>query len=1163
MKNYNIFTINLKNTQIIEASAGTGKTFTIILLYLRLLLGLNNKKNNKKYFSIQEILVVTLSNVAKSELIERIYKYISKLKKACIKRQTNDNNLKIFIKKIKNFKKSIQILEEAKKNIEQASIYTFHKFCKKMLSFYQYKYLITKNYSLIDNEEELYLSSTINFWRKYLYNCNYEIIEIILNKWKNPTKFLKNIYQLLRKKKQLFNNKEKLNFFKKCEKIKSKISYFKKRWMLKKVEIISYLKKDHINKRIYNKKNIFRWVSKIDNWALSTSSNYRIPKELNYFLLKKIESKKTTIKNFKKIHFFKEIEYFLKKKYSIEKIFFIQSLKEIPEIIKKEKKKNLVYEFDDLINWFNKLLNKKKILNDIKKKYPIAFIDEFQDTDLNQYNVFKKIYFQDKKTTMIIIGDPKQSIYSFRGSDINVFLKAKKEIPSYCQLNTNFRSSKNMVESINFLFSRIKYPFLLKEIKFYPSIPSKKNETIKFLKNKKIQSAIEMLVVPEKIQKTNTSKKWLAEQFAIKIFNWINQKKIKYQINIKNKIYKIKKKDITILVKNKIENKIIQKELNKLSIENKYVSEKKSIYKTQESREILIILKSILDEYCEKKFITALSTNLMNQNIYDLELIANNYKKKSYWRGKFNNYKLIWKKNSIYQMFQKFINENNKLNPKSINEKKKQIINLLHIGELLQKKSTTLKNKNLLINWLEKKVFFKNKKIKKTEIIRNVFNNDCIKIINIHASKGLEFPIVLIPFSTSYNSILKNSILEHEITKKNLKNIKNKSTKINHPSIFIEKLSEDLRLLYVALTRSIFYSILGVEIQKKNNKNLESYSRMHLTAIGHLIQKGKKLNSKEFLKETKKIKKYINIISEEKKIKINKKNNLIFFKKNEKKINLKKKSFSITSYSKIKKENQRKNKIKLKIKNYFSSLSYSEKNKINLDQHSFPRGIKSGLLIHEILKNINFSKPIKEKYIEEKLIEYNLEKKYKEILLNWINNIVSTNLDKKSLSLSNLKKNQYIKELNFFLPIKNTLNQKKLFIITKKFDKLSKSSSNLTFSKKKGIITGSIDLIFLWKKKYYILDYKSNWLGNNEKSYSIKNIQLAMVKNQYCLQYQIYSLAMHRYLKSKIKNYNFEKYFGGIIYFFIRAVDKNKDHKYGVFKTNTNKNQIKKLEKLF
>ncbi|XRX42991.1 MAG: exodeoxyribonuclease V subunit beta [Buchnera aphidicola (Tetraneura sorini)] len=1159
MKKNNIFTINLRNTQIIEASAGTGKTFTIILLYLRLLLGLENVKNKKKFFSIQEILVVTFSNVAKLELTERIYKYIQKLKIACIKKKTKNNNLKIFIKKIKNFKKCIKILDKSEKNIEKASIYTFHKFCKKMLYFYQYKYIMIKNHNLIDNEEELYLSSTINFWRKYLYNCEYEIVEIILNKWKNPKKLLQDIHLIIKNKKKIHNNND-FDFFKKCNKIKRKISYLKKRWILKKEKITSYLKNNHVNKKKYNKRNVSRWINQIDNWASSNLINYKIPKELSRFLLNNIETKPTEIK---KTHLFQEIEYCLNKKNSIEKVFFMKSLNEIPKIIKQKKIKYSLYEFDDLINWFEKLLNKKKILNEIKKKYPIAFIDEFQDTDLNQFNIFKKIYFNDKKTSMIIIGDPKQSIYSFRGSDINVYLKAKKEVKSYYQLNTNFRSSKKMVETINFLFSRVKNPFLLKEIKFSPSLPSKKNQSINFLKNEKKQTAIEMIIVPEKIKRKNLAKKWLAKQFAIKIFNWINNKKIKYQINFKNKIYKIRKKDITILVKNKIENKIIQKELNKLEIENIYISEKRSVYTTQEAKEILVILKSILNNYCDKQIMLALSTNLMNQNIYDLELITSEFKKKSDWKEKFHNYKFIWKKNGIYKMFQEFINDNNELDPKNANEKKTQITNLLHIGELLQKKSTVLKDKNLLISWLEEKIFFNNKNVKKKEIIKNIYDDNYIKIINIHASKGLEFPIVLIPFSTNYNSIPKYSFLELKKEEKNEKYIKKTFSMKNFSLFKSERLSEDLRLLYVALTRSILYSVLGIEIQQQKNKTSELNSEMHNTSIGYLIQKGKKLTSEEFLQEIKKIKKYIKITLEEKKIETKQKNALIFFKKNETKINLKKKYFSVTSYTKIKKENEKKKQKKLQIKSCFFSKSIPKKNKINLNQDSFPRGLKSGLLIHEILKEINFSKQITEKYIEEKLIAYNIEKKYTKILLNWITNIISTDLNEESLFLSNLKKNEYLKELNFFLPIKKNLNKKKLLKTIKKFDKLSSSTSSLLFSKKTGIITGSIDLVFLWKKKYYILDYKSNWLGNNKECYSIKNIQLTMVKNQYYLQYQIYSLAIHRYLKNKIKNYNFEKHFGGIIYFFIRAVDKNKDHKYGIFKTNTKKNQIKKLDKLF
>ena len=106
----------------------------------------------------------------------------------------------------------------------------------------------------------------------------------------------------------------------------------------------------------------------------------------------------------------------------------------------------------------------------IRFQYPFAMIDEFQDTDALQYQIFSKIYRNESASGNVgfmMIGDPKQAIYRFRGADIFTYLKAAKEANERFNLGTNYRSSRPLVEGVNRLFDFKNSPFIYENIEFF------------------------------------------------------------------------------------------------------------------------------------------------------------------------------------------------------------------------------------------------------------------------------------------------------------------------------------------------------------------------------------------------------------------------------------------------------------------------------------------------------------------------------------------------------------------------------------------------------------------------------------------------------------------------------------------------------------------------
>ncbi|CAL4325226.1 RecBCD enzyme subunit RecB [Buchnera aphidicola (Protaphis terricola)] len=1153
----NIFNIPLHGINLIEASAGTGKTSSIILMYLRLLLGIGDQKNNKK-LTIKEILIVTFTNAAKEEIYTRIKKHIEELYLYFITKKTNNLILKPFLGRIKNLKEAVYTLEKAQKNIKNISIYTIHGFCKDILQLN----FIDIHEKIIENENFLYLQAIQDFWRDTFYNLPKKIIYIISQYYKNPESLLIELQPVFNFKKIYFDKKfNKNDNILKCHKNNINIiNIFKKKWLNYNLYIFNIIQTLKINKKIYNQYNISRWINNITIWAKSKTENYEIPDFLKYFSQEKI-SKNIKNESIPFHFFFNDIDNILKKNFSLKDIILFQAIKKVPQFLKKEKKKKSLLGFNDLLNILLKYIKKEKKLRQlIINKYPVAFIDEFQDTDIQQYQIFNLLYnINIKKTALFLIGDPKQSIYSFRGADIFSYLYAKSTIKNYYYLNTNWRSSKEICQAINYLFSSNKKPFFFKNISYTNIHFPMKNKNMKFKIKGKVQNSINLFFKKQENINLIDYQEWISKQCANEISYWLiyAKKGEATLIDKKNQERVLQPSDIVVLVRNKNEANIIKEALKKLNIKSIYSSSNENIFHTNDAQELLIILESILDPNNINLLKQSIFTHIFYQILLQ-EDKKNNIEKSYFLIKKLYKYRDIWENIGIYYTIKKIILDFQKYSnhlDKCKNYQKN--INFLHIAELLEKKSQIFYQKSSLLKWFERQILEK-QNILKNENIRKFKQSNIIQIITIHKSKGLEYPIVWIPFASIYKE--SKSYLYHN--QKNFKifyDLEHKKTtqKISEE----ERLSEDLRFLYVAITRSIYHCSLGIGhiLYKKTQKK----SNIHKSSLGYIIQRGYNIKYKDLINELNQLnqKKYIKIKYDSINIKLPYIKEEIYLLS--KPINLKnsiKTYFQITSFTELKKTTL----------SYYNQNYYDIKNILNqeilntnkIEDNNFPKGKKTGILIHHILKKIDFSKKLNHNFFYKTLKKYDFSEQLAPSLISWVHNIINIKIKNINLNLSMLKKNQYIKEMKFFLPIKNILNSTDFNNIIQSFDPISSISPKISFDPFLGIIKGAIDLILTYNEKYYIIDYKSNYLGNNKNSYSSENIKKEIIKNRYDLQYQIYTIALHQFLKKKVNGYKYKKHFGGIFYIFLRGLNKSKKNQ-SVFYTVPKYILIKKLINLF
>jgi exodeoxyribonuclease V beta subunit len=217
-----------------------------------------------------------------------------------------------------------------------------------------------------------------------------------------------------------------------------------------------------------------------------------------------------------------------------------------------------------------------------------------------------------------------------------------------------------------------------------------------------------------------------------------------------------------------------------------------------------------------------------------------------------------------------------------------------------------------------------------------------------------------------------------------------------------------------------------------------------------------------------------------------------------------------------------------------------------------------------VFENIDFELPLNAsslEQIQQQMVLANIEDKWFDVIVQMVNQVLSVCLDSDELQLSAIPAKSRLVEMEFLFPI-TSINAAHLTRISQQYDQLSAQADELTFHDVEGMLKGFIDLVFEYRGRFYVLDWKSNHLGNDSSFYQPEALEQAMMAHRYDLQYQIYTLALHRFLSSRIKDYDYDKHIGGVFYIFLRGV--NVAHgQSGVFYTCPRREHIEALDGYF
>lgn len=1160
---------SLHGQHLIEAGAGTGKTFTIEGVFYRLVA--------EEQIPVEKILVITFTEAATAELKARIR---AKLVRELAEKQGLAD---------------ADRLQNALRNFDEAAIFTIHGFCLRMLQENSFESGSLFDTELVTDQSDLILEIIEDFWRIQVYDAS--------PLWGSYFKQTTRMNQLRKD----FSGKTGQPYLKLIpavepfdkERIKQIETQYAKgletvrqTWERTKDEVEQILvdKKTELNRNSHPIKKIPVWMAEIEKW-LNSDYSLDLPQKFFRFCTSGLVPKKNKPKPnhilFEQCERFKTKSEALREVFDHQLIAFKQALHGyLRDELTQRKRRQNIRAFDDLLLDLWRALRSDAgdaLAASIRNKYDAAMIDEFQDTDPVQYDIFTRI-FKHVRIRLFLVGDPKQAIYSFRGADIFAYLNAKNQINRQSSLKHNWRSEPELVQAVNAFFDRAHPPpFVYADIGFEPARTpdddQKQTQTELLINGRKappcrVWQLNSTLFEPDELnyqKKGNPINKDAAQQ---RIYQAVVKEigrllalgkrgeAVMRTISKDNHAWEqnLAPRDIAVLVLRNSEALEMQQALGQAHIPS-VLHTKKSVFESHEALELRRILAALAEPGRERLIKAALCTDIFGVDGNTLENWIQNQTEFEKCIEAFWNYHELWRQKGFMTMF-RFVLVHADVLPRliALRDGERRITNLLHLAEILHQ---ALFEHHLgvseLVNWLTQKI--SNDSFEE-HLLRLESDADAVQLVTVHKSKGLEYPIVFCPFlwndfdvkppycfhATDDSDSPPSDAIPYLMDLASKQDNQNKT--VSQKRAEKERLAENLRLLYVALTRArnrcyltwgrinqagtsaLAYLLhapadLGDDWAAAINKRYKALKDDDISeALEQLRQKsGGQITVADITQlDANAFKPFDTALADAAST------NLAARPFN---ANIRD-AYRIASYSAL-------------VSSHSATPVTGASDSDRADEPSiftFPRGAIAGECLHAIFEDLDFTETdagVIADLVATKLEQYGYDAEiWGACIAQMVKNTLSVKLARR-FSLESVSAKNRITEMEFFFSIKSLSPRKLAAVFTQypleieAFD-MAASLQALAFSQLKGFMHGFIDLVFRHDGRFYIIDWKSNHLGDAASDYTAQAINQSMFDHYYVLQYHLYVTALHRYLNKSLPGYDYDTHFGGVFYIFLRGV---------------------------
>ena len=1182
MRVFSLLDFELKGANLIEASAGTGKTYTISALFLRLIL--------EKALPVSKVLVVTFTRAATAELKQRLRNALVAAQRYCQTKTCEDPTLLALFEKalescsMEGDEASAWVRFTARVNaalrgFDEAAIYTIHGFCQRAIKNNALLANSAFEMQLSANSDEIYESVIFDYWRQHLLNqptvakalqqCGMlpdadqsESRYRKSNVWKSALK------QAIRAQGaqvewEDFPTPLNANDIVRIQEI------FQTQAMTEFVnELESALQIGKFNRNKIRNDDFFQksrqaWLSVDVNKSIDVSARYLTSTGFETEVLSKLRKNQTIAISCPPEC--DELDALFVRAKNPSLVLAMRALKEFyecaPQLYREKQKSSDVTSFDDMLLSLNDALYAKgglELAQALRTQYQAALIDEFQDTDAIQYGIFRRIFMEEADDNFVcFVGDPKQSIYRFRGADIQTYLTARHDIGN-CRrftLDKNYRSTGALIETVNALFTSDS-SFGHDGKIAYEAVHCGNLNKRGLVRNGQEMKALSIVSVPK-----NSKPESVFELVTRQVVDYLSDE----NLFIDGK--RVEAKDIAILLRSQDQIQGMQRALRACGVQSRVIS-KERIYDSDDAREVEAILRAVLNPRDLKSLKTALATRLVGCDALSVYRIGvdevssiDERQTLTYWLDVFTKYREDWEAHGAGFLMSRLIKEHETVKRYlSEVDGARRLTNLYHLIELLYAMSVEYRLPEALMEnfgKLTQKVMDLDED--SPDALRMESDDNIVTIMTYHKSKGLEFPIVFLPctylLSTKQRAEKFNTFEEYESAtgEKRIsvaQTLRGVNKSLYHPDdvpLQEQHLAEQMRLFYVAVTRaSRRLEIVDASVDASVTKYLIEND------WSGLVERGlAEMETVEMFEDQK--------TASMEKVTTDNENLLSLSMQG------RGHSWSMTSYSqminRVDRLNDHHDEVVTPVKNSDVVQVLLDEGVDEGDIVFFPRGAEAGEALHQIMETIDFTSASTHQGMIDQAIERYFPNDeridlYRRQAKQMLDSVLDVDLGD-GWRLKDIGMASRVSEMEFLLAMDSAE------IVSRLIERIRRENrpgyhfalvdGEHDAERIQGFLKGFIDLVVEVKGRYYILDWKSNFLSFgmpqcggqvlNEflmANYSKPAMQQAIQSHGYALQYLLYTVALHRLLKTRLgARYRYDEHFGGVFYLFMRGVRPN------------------------
>jgi len=1199
----------LRGSQLIEASAGTGKTFTISALYLRLVLGHGAESSGfGRELLPPQILVVTFTDAATKELRERIRTRLAEAARFFRDETPAPDSLIAELREEylpEQWSGCANRLDIAAQWMDEAAVSTIHSWCQRMLREHAFDSGSLFTQTLETDHSDLLGEVLRDYWRLFCYPMQGDALNWVRGNWGGPAALLPRVRGLFASERDSVEGKDPAELITAClQERRAALLELKMPWRQWADELLAICHQGVASKSVDGRKMQARyfepWFEKIRAWAedesleqldIGTGFSRLTPEGM-------AEAWKGEVPSHPGLDAMPGLKASLDGLPTPDAAVLQHAAQWVGTRFEEEKRRRAEMGFDDMLLRLDAALQSdggERLATLIREQFPVALIDEFQDTDPVQYRIFESIYrIEDNNPEcgLFLIGDPKQAIYAFRGADIYTYLRARQATAGRLHtLGTNFRSSHGMVRAVNHVFERAESrelgrgAFLFREkngenpVPFLP-VESQGRKEVLHIDGQVVPALNIWHLSADQPLSGAVYRQQLAAACASEITTLLNggQQGRAGFIQDGKDFRGLLPADIAILVRDGKEAQAVRGELSARGVRSVYLSDKDSVFAAQEAHDVLTWLKACAEPDVERPLRAALACITLNLSLAELERLNQD---ELAWEARvmqFRHYRELWRKQGVLPMLRRLLHDFQL--PQTLimrSDGERVLTNLLHLSELLQQAAAELDGEQALIRHLSEHLALSGQ-AGEEQILRLESDEQLVKVVTIHKSKGLEYPLVFLPFICSAKPVdgSRLPLHYHDATGKAQVTLKPTAELIVQADD--ERLAEDLRLLYVALTRAQHACWLGVTDLKRGNNNS---SVLHLSALGYLLGGGAPLA------ESAGLKRWLEDLQQDCPA-------LSYGEMPEATVEhyhpphndatllaplIPKRKASenwwIASYSALRigdsmsvgtdEAPESPQAQKLFDDERLDPQAPREVVAGGADIHRFPRGPNPGTFLHGLLEWAGDEGFAATPQAVEDAIARRCNRRGWEgwitALSDWLQHLLASPLHigggQAPVVFEQLT--QYRVEMEFWFA-SHKVDVLKLDELVRQYTHNGVARVAAEPVLLNGMFKGFIDLTFEHDGRYYVADYKSNWLGVDDAAYTEQAMEQSILDNRYDLQYVLYLLALHRQLKARLVDYDYDRHVGGALYLFLRGT---RAPSQGVYFARPPRELIERLDRLF